>query len=242
MKRNMFQNKYTNSNLLKIFFADIVCFLVVAICSVGFCYSYFNDKADASGTAGMAKVTIDYRKVAGDEDTSIDVVYGSINGGSLVDLTSSVFISPGDVLNIRGYAVNTSNVAVYVLAKLEITVDDGTQETTEAKWFNISNNLELTEDATGLYEVGASSLDIAGTGTTYYQAISLTYTFEGAKYTNEHEIKGVKLTLHAHQKEYLELASDYSKYSKFDDDKDGYISGYTIQSLYAAHYITGELL
>ena len=242
MKRYMFQNKYTSSNLLKVFFADVVCFLVVAICSVGFCYSYFSNKADVSGTAGMAKVSIDYRKVPTDAITSTDVIYGSVNNGSLTDLTPSVFISPGDILNIQGYAVNVSNVDVYVLARIEVTINDGTQDITEAKWFNIANNLELTVDENGLHEVGASSLTANGVSNTYYQQISLTYTFEGEKYTNEHQIKGVKLSLHAHQKDYLELAADYENYSNFDTDKDGLINGYEISSLYASHYMIGNLL
>lgn len=242
MKRYIFQNQYSNSNALKIFFADVVCFLIVAICSVGFCYSYFSSKADASGSAGMARVSVDYRKVATDDTSSTDIIYGSVNNGSLVDLTKSVFISPGDVLSIKGYAVNTSNVDVYVLAKIEITINDGTQDITKEKWFNISNNLELTVGDNGLYQVGASSLTATGVGTTYYQAISLTYTFDGEEYTNNHEIKGVKLSLHAHQKEYLELAGDYTNYSKFDTDKDGYINGYSVPSLYSAHYMIGNLL
>ena len=242
MKRYMFQNKYTSSNLLKVFFADVVCFLVVAICSVGFCYSYFSSKADASGTAGMAKVAIEYRKVATDATTSTNIVYGSVNSGSLVDLTPSVFISPGDVLNIKGFAVNTSNVDVYVLARVDVTVNDGTQDIIESKWFNISNNLELTTDENGLYAVGASSLTATGVGTTYYQEISFTYTFEGERYTNSHQIKGVTLSLHAHQKEFLELAGDYENYSRFDTDEDGFINGYSVASVYASHDMIGNLL
>ena len=244
MKINMFQNKYQTSNLLKIFFVEVVCFLVVAILSIGVCYSYFSDKEDATGNASMAIMTIDYRTDATNENTSVNVVYGYLSSSTnktATEITSSTIITPGDVLTVKGYAVNTSEVGVYVLAKLEVSFNDGTADGTDVAWYNISNNTELTMDDNGLYEIGASALDAHKTGT-YYQELSFNYTFDGTKYINDYTITGIKLTLHIHQKDYLQDASDYGNYSQFDEDGDGYINGYAISSLYAAHYITGNVL
>jgi len=223
MKRGILQNQYTSSNLLKIFFADIVCFLVVAILSVGFCYSYFSKKADANGNVTMANVNIDYRKVANNASTSTDVVYGSINGGTVGDITSDTNILPGDTLNIRGYAVNTSNtVDVYILGRLEII----TNKDTEVIWYNIKDNVAVYFHK-GLFQIGASSI-VAGAS----QAISIDYVIEGARYTSEYVIEDVNFSLHAHQKEYLTTSSDFNEYSE--------VNGYSHESIYATHYITNR--
>ena len=254
----MFQNKYKPSSLLKIFFADVVCFIFVAIFSIGFCYSYFSDGIDVGGKTTTAVVSVDYRTNYSQAATSISVIYGNIsrlNAGedeaTIITTgnitTENVTIIPGDKLTIKGYAVNTSDVEVYVLAKLEVVCNNGTADETEIVWYNISNGNKLSLGGNGVHTVGASSLLADGkinssSGKSYFQELALEYTFDGNKYTNSHTIKSLTLTLQVHQKEYLELAEDYSNYSKYDTDGDGLINDYEISSIYATHYMTGNLL
>ncbi len=222
MKRYMFQNQYESSNLLKVFFADVVCFLLVAIASVGFCYSYFSSQADASGSATMARVDIDYRQVAADAATSTTTIYGSVNNGTLGNITASTKVSPGDTINIKGHAVNTSEVDVYVLGRLEVV----TNKDTEVIWFNIAESKPVYFYK-GLFQVGASALAVDAS-----QAININYTLDGEKYTSDYIIEDLTFTLHAHQKDHLSTAADYSNYSAVGD--------YSQDSIYATHYITNR--
>ena len=244
MKIELFENKYKTSSGLKVFFADLVCFLLVAIISIGFCYSYFSDQIEVAGSTSTATITVDYRTTANNPATSVSAIYGSINGGATKQLTEDILVSPGDTLTVKGYAVNTSNVGVYVLARLEVVSNDGVSATdeTDVVWYNIANNTQVTIDANGRYNVGASILTESGIGA-YYKELSLPYVFDGEKYTNTHTITSLKLTLHVHQKDYLDLADDYAYYTaKYDSDEDGYYNGYEISSMYAVHYIRGPRL
>lgn len=221
MKRDIFENQYRGSNLLKVFFADVVCFLVVAIFSVGFCYSYFSDKVGAEGDATMASISIKYCTTS-NIASATNQVKATLNGGSEIDLTNTTAISPGDSIVIKGYAINNSGIDAYALARLEIA----TAVDTEVVWYNIDNNKPLYAER-GLFQVGASVLqnDVP-------KPLSIPYTFEGDRYTNEHTITGITLTLHAHQKDFLNIADDYNNYSA--------VNGYAKDSIYAAHHITGR--
>ena len=249
MKRDIFQENY-KGNALKVLFADLVVFLLVTILSVGFCYAYFSSKVEAMGSATTAMVTVAYRTNYSDI-TNRTTIYGSLNGGTAKEVsTTNISLTPGDNLTIKGYAVNTSNVPVYVLAKLEVTIKedvlDGEDVTiTETYWYNISNNqiIEQTSDgefasSVTRYTLGASSLeDVNKTG--YYQELSIPYTYS-SKYTNLHTVTNIELTLHVHQKDYLRMGDDFSKYSI--GEVDGKLGAYDTESIYAAHQITGRLL
>lgn len=252
MKRDIFQENYKN-NAMKVLFVDLVIFLLVTIFSVGFCYSYFSAKVDATGSATTAMVTVAYRTNYNDKNNR-DVIYGNIEDGEVQDISSTdLKLTPGDTLYIKGYAVNTSNVSVYVLAKLEVTITettaDGSTEVVETYWYNIVNNKKVAETVDGnfpspvtRYTIGASSLapvDKDYVRTDFYQELSIPYTYDG-KYTNAHTITNVKLTLNVHQKDYLRISDDFSKYSV--GEVDGNLGEYETESIYAAHQITGQLL
>ncbi len=252
MKRDIFQDNY-KGNAMKVLFVDLVVFLLVTIFSVGFCYSYFSSKVDATGNATTAMVTVAYRTNYSDEGNR-DIIYGNIEDGEVQDISSAdLKLTPGDTLYIRGYAVNTSNVSVYVLAKLEVTITetttDGSNEVKEVYWYNISNNKKVAETVDGQfpspvtrYTVGASSLgpvDKDFIRTDFYQELSIPYEY-GGKYTNAHTITNIKLTLNVHQKDYLRMGDDFSKYSV--GEVEGKLGDYATESIYAAHQMTGQLL
>lgn len=239
MKRNLFENKYEPSSAMKIVFVDIVCFLLVCIFSVGFCYSYFSDNVSISGDTAMAHVAVQYQYGATDSTYApVSDVYGQINGGDVQKLNGAT-ITPGDTITIVGRAVNTSSVAVYVLAKLTLVTSKGTEEV----WYNIGSNdpasgesqntsalpntienygyqqlyLEDMTTSAGrtdkIYQIGAGSLagSYVQNEVTYYyhKDLAIPYTFEGDKYENGDTITSISLTLHVHQKDHLSTASDF---------------------------------
>ena len=129
-------------------------------------------------------------------------------------------------------------------------VDATTTTTTkETYWYNISNN-EVVDSAindefknpTVRYTIGASSLEAYSTNytTACYQELSIPYTYDGATHTNAHTITSIKLTLHVHQKDYLRMGDDFSRYST--GEVNGKLGDYATESIYAAHQITGETL
>lgn len=255
MRRDIFEDNY-KGNAVKVLFIDLVIFLLVTILSVGFCYSYFSDKVDATGNATTANVDVVYRKVYNDANP-YNVIYGKVGlTGAEKDITdSNIALTPGDTLYITGYAVNTSNVAVYVLAKLEVTiVEDKTEgedvTTTEVYWYNIDNNTIVDSAINGAYAsptvrytAGASSLE-AYDGkferSDFYKHLSIPYKYDGSTHTNLHTVTGIKLTLHVHQKDYLRQADDFAKYS--NGEQNGKIGTYATESIYAAHQMTGRTL
>ena len=256
MRRDIFQENY-KGNAVKVLFADLVVFLLVTIFSIGFCYSYFSDEVKATGNTTTAVVTVAYRADYDDAGSS-ETIYGCINNasGTAQEIsTKNIALTPGDALYIKGYAVNTSNVAVYVLAKLEIEITEQVDEnttttTTETHWYNIANNQLVDSTATGsytsqagVYKVGASSLEAYDSKyerDDFYKELSIKYEYDGATHTNAHTITSIKLTLHVHQKEYLRQADDFTKYST--EEVEGKIGDYTTESIYAAHQITGKTL
>ena len=151
MKIDLFENKYKPGKVAKIIFMDIICFLLAVSLSVSVCYAYFSAKVNVKGAATFASLDIEYRKVAGNPSTSTNVLYGSINGGSLQNITATTTITPGDEITIGGYAVNISNVPIYVLGRLEVV----TNKDTEVVWYNIETGHMLTFYK-GLAQVGAS--------------------------------------------------------------------------------------
>ena len=253
MKTDLFENKYKASNAVKIFFADVVCFLLVTIISIGFCYSYLTGRAEVSGTSKTANVAVQYQY----NGVAVENVYGTVNGGAVQSLTNTTF-TPGDKIVIVGNAVNVSNVPVYVLAKLEIETNDGTI----TEWYNIGSNdpafddkgsqiedddtsalteyLKLTKttypDGNEIHQVGAGSL-----GTGKYKSLAIPYEFKGTDYENGDTITSIKLTLHVHQKAHLRSdTTDFVLYSQYEQD--GKINGYDTESIYATHQMTGDLL
>lgn len=256
MKRDIFQENY-KGNAVKVLFMDLIVFLLVTIFSIGFCYSYFSDKVEAEGSATTAHVDVVYRKNFNDE-TPYTMLYGKINAdGTPADIsTTQLAITPGDILYIQGYAVNTSNVSVYVLAKLEVTIVEDKLEgedvtTTEVYWYNIDNNEVVDSTTTGSYTsptvrytVGASSLasyDENYVRSDFYKELSIPYKYDGETHTNAHTITSIKLTLHVHQKQYLRNSDDFDNYAA-GESQDGMINGYETESIYAAHQITGQTL
>lgn len=225
MKKDIFENRFKRGNVFKIFFANIVCFLLVAVVSVAFCYSYFSDKVDVSGDTSTALLSIDYQD---NSNVSISNIYAKLNGDTATTLTG-ISICPGDEITISGSAVNTSDVAIYVLGKMEVTNKDtsGNIIDKEIVWYNIADNAPLYIQQ-GLFQIGASSLEVGAS-----QALSVPYTFEGDRYDNNYATIELNFTLYAHQKDYLELADDYGKYTE--------AIGYTQSSIYATHYMTGRL-
>lgn len=257
MRIDLFENKYKTSNGLKIFFADLVCFLLVAIISIGFCYAYFTDSANVKGDASMALVAVEYqRKVSENSYAASANVYAIINAeddstiDDAVEMTSKI-ITPGTSITIVGRAMNKSTVPVFILAKLEFEVQKfGSQTSTkQIIWFNIGTNdpgegeaqtpgantnpLQLTIGDNGLYTVGASSI-----AASTYKDLYVPYTFDGAGYENGDVIKNIEFTLSVHQRDYLDSADDWDNYESVTT---GNIT-YSKASIYAAHHITGNLV
>lgn len=243
MKRDILQNQYKSKGLFGTLIADIVCFLVVIALSVGFCYSYFSDKVNVMGNATTATIAIAYQDGSGAKLTDIT---GQINGGSAATLNGKR-IAPGDTITITGNAVSigkdgtsaTASSDSYVLAQLdvigldtaEITGKDDTyiKEHTidkETIWYNIADG-KIVYAERGLFQIGASVLAAKGT-----QALSISYTFEGDKYNEQYLGVKLVLTLHTHQKDFLNLAEDYNNYSA--------VGTYAKESIYATHCITGR--
>lgn len=254
MKLDLFNNKYRKSNVTKIIFADIVCFLLVAIFSISFCYSYYSDKKIASGSIGLAEVKIEYRTDADDATSVTNTVYGSLNNGAEQTIDESLIICPGDVLNIKGYAVNTSDVSIFVLGKIEVKykVAENAETITLTEWYNIGSNdpqivngeledetpdaetpITLQTNTDGMYIVGAGSL-----GAGMHKELAVAYTFDGDLFENGYIIESVKFTLHAHQMQYLNMADDFNNYSSVTT---GGVT-YSHESIYATHQIVGNLL
>lgn len=225
MKKSKFENKYKSSNIAKMFFANVVCFLLVSIVSFAFCYAYFSDKVDAEGSTSTALISIEYCK---DANTSIDNVYAQLNGDTATTLTG-ISVLPGDEITIKGIAVNTSKVNIYVLGRLEVVNKDynGDIIDTEVVWYNIQNNNPLYVQR-GLFQVGASTM-VAGTT----QELNITYEIEGDRYTNDYADVDLTFSLYSHQKDYLNTADDYNNYTS--------VNGYSQDSIYATHYMTGRL-
>jgi len=256
MKIDLFENKYKTSNGLKIFFADLVCFLLVAIISIGFCYAYFSDRADVKGNASMALVAIEYQHKIGNDYVAANNVYAIINATeqstieNAVEMTGKT-ITPGTKITIVGRALNKSTVSVFVLAKLEFEVQKfgSNTSTKQTIWFNIGTNdpgegeaqtpganknpLQLSIGDNGLYTVGASSI-----AASTYKDLFVSYTFDGDSYENGDVIKNVGFTLAVHQRDYLDSASDWENYSSVTTNS----VTYSQASIYAAHHITGNLV
>lgn len=262
MKINLFENKYKPSNAIKIFFVDIVCFLLVSIVSVSFCYSYFSDKVSVSGSTTMAKLSVQYQVNAGSGYADASDIYVILNEDEdATQKLSETIIQPGDTITIVGRAVNTSNVSVYVLGRLQIVVkkNGSANSTTETIWYNIGSNdngtgaetpealenapILYTDNTTGLYQVGAGSL-----GAGKNKELTIDHTFVGTQYENGDVIESVTFTLYVHQKDHLSTASDFIELYKphatgiTQSNPNGFINGYTTESVYAAHYITGNTL
>ena len=255
MKLDLFNNKYKPSNVTRIIFADIVCFLLVAIFSVGFCYAYFTDKEIASGSAGMASVTIEYQHQVSGTYKPVNTAYAKLNNETTVrDLGTKLVITPGDTLTIVGRAVNTSDVPIFMLGKIEVNykVAENAETITLTEWYNIGSNepqlvggnlgsetpntevpKKLETNADGMYVVGAGSLGVGK-----YKELSIPYTFDGNLFKNGYIIESVMFTLHAHQKQYLSSAEDFYNYSSVTTDG----VTYSHESIYAAHQIVGNLL
>ena len=161
MKLDVFSNKSNKHGLLKILFVDIVCFFVITISLISFCYSYFSDKADVEGKVNTAMVSIDYRTDKDDPSSSSNEIYAQVNGGALTTLSSITTINPGDNIVIKGYAVNTSDVSVYTLAKLQVINHDYNLDIidTETIWYNISSNTPVYIQQ-GVAKVTASVLNV----------------------------------------------------------------------------------
>ena len=253
MKTDLFENKYKTSNAVKVLFADVVCFLIVTILSIGFCYSYFSDSESVSGASKTANVSVQYQY----NGVAANELYGTINGGPVKALSNATF-TPGDKLIIVGSAFNISNVPVYVLAKVEIV----TNNETITVWYNIGSNdpafsdqgIQIEEDdinapseyiklnkvtqADGneLHQVGAGSL-----GASKYKNLAIPYEFSGAEYGNDDTITSIKLTLQVHQKAHLRSENtDFVLYSRYETA--GKINGYDTESIYAVHQMTGDAL
>ena len=255
MKLDLFNNKYKPSNVTKIIFADIVCFLLVAIFSVGFCYAYFTDKKIASGSAGMASVTIEYQYQVSGTYKPVTTTYAKLNNETEVrDLGTKLIITPGDTLTIVGRAVNTSNVPIYMLGKIEVNykVAENAETITLTEWYNIGSNEPQIVDGTleaetpnavtpkalktntdGMYIVGAGSLGVGK-----YKELAIPYTFDGNLFKNGYIIESVVFTLHAHQMQYLNTAKDFGDYSSATTDG----VTYSHESIYATHHMVGNLL
>lgn len=266
MKIDLFENKYKPNSAVKIFFADLVCFLVIAMLTIGLCHAYFSDKTDVRGSASTAKVGVEYQYNLGGGYASQNEVYVKLNNSTTAQSLSGVVLTPGDKITILGRIVSKSNVSVYILARLEIETIQKGEAKTEVVWFNIgSNDPELDGDGNeissaihtssalqeseykqlqykqltngtethNVCQVGAGSL-----GAYKYKDLAIPYTFDGEKYVNNDSITSVKFSLHAHQKEHLNTASDFDLYKQYESQ----ITGYDIESIYAVHYITGTQL
>ena len=224
MRIDLFENKYSPSKVSKILFFDIVCFLLVASVAFGLCYAYFSDKVAVAGVASMASMSVDYQD---DTSASLTNLYVELNDED-VGVFNNYLVSPGDTLKIGGNVVNTSNVEVYVLAKLEVVNFNAGGELvdTEVIWFNIEDNKTLYVER-GISQVGASVLEKDQS-----VPLSFTYTFEGDRYNLNYSTIRMSLSLNVHQKSHLNLADDYNNYSA--------VNGYTHESIYATHCIIGR--
>ena len=255
MKLDLFNNKYKRSNVVKIVFADIVCFLLVAIFSIGFCYAYFNAKASASGSAGMARLSVEYQYQVSGSYKAVNTAYAKLNDETVAkDLGTNLIITPGDTLTIVGRAVNTGDVPIFVLGKIEVKykVAENAETVTLTEWYSVGSNdpqlvdgeLEdetpsaetpktLKTDADGMCIVGAGSI-----GARKYKELAVPYTFDGNVFKNGYIIESVVFTLHAHQKQYLNTADDFDDYSSVTTDG----VTYSHESIYATNKIVGNLL
>ena len=255
MKLDLFNNKYKSSNVSKIIFADIVCFLLVAIFSIGYCYAYFSANSTISGTTGMAQVSIEYQYKVSTDYVKVDTVYAKLNDETEVrDLGSNFTITPGDTLTIVGRACNTSTVPVFVLGKIEVTykADQNAESVTLTEWYNIgSNDSQIVDadenertsiavepkaiktNADGMCVVGAGSL-----GAGNYKELAIPYIFDGELYKNGYIIEGVRFSLHVHQKQYLNTADDFDNYLSATTDG----VTYSQESIYATHRMMDNLL
>ena len=255
MKLDLFNNKYKRGSVVKIIFADIVCFLLIAVFSISFCYAYFNAKEVASGAVGLAQVSVEYQYNASGTYNAVNTVYAKLNNETNAkNLGDQLIITPGDKITIVGRAVNTSSVPVFVLGKIEVSykVAENAESITLTQWYNIGTNdpqivdgeledetpsavtpTELKTNEDGMYIVGAGSL-----GAGKYKELSIPYTFDGELFKNGYIIESVVFTLHVHQKQYLNTADDFYNYSSVTTDD----VSYSHESIYATHHITGNLL
>lgn len=232
MKRDILQKQYKTAGLFRTFIADIICFFVITVLSVGFCYSYFSDKVDVLGDATTATIAVSYQDGAGAKLTNITA---KVNGGASAGL-NGIQIAPGDTITITGNAVSigdegtaaSATADAYLLAELNIVNKDasGNIIDEETVWYNVVNNKVVYVER-GLFQVGASVLQAGAT-----QALSIPYTFEGDKYNENYQTISLALTLHTHQKAFLDLAEDYNNYSA--------VGTYSKESIYATHRITGR--
>ncbi len=233
MKRDILQKQYKTTGLFRTFFADIICFLIVTVLSVGFCYSYFSDKVDVLGNATTATIAISYQNSAG---ATLTNVTAKVNGGTSASL-NGIKIAPGDTITITGNAVSigdegtaeSATADTYLLAELNIINKDssGNLIDEETVWYNVANNKVVYAER-GLFQVGASILQAGAT-----QALSIPYTFEGDKYNENYATISLTLTLHTHQKDFLDLADGYSNYLA--------VGTYSKESIYATHCIIGRM-
>ncbi|MBO5910230.1 MAG: hypothetical protein J6Q15_01835 [Clostridia bacterium] len=245
MKLDLFENQYKPSNMIKIFFADIVCFLLVAIVSIGFCYSYFSDGVNIKGSTTTAMMVIDYRN---DNNVSVDNIYAQVNGKTASTL-SNIKVCPGDTVNIKGKAVNANednslitDVDVYLLAKLIIESKDasGNIIDTETIWYNVGEATAVPLYVErGLFQIGASVLAADSS-----QNINIQYVIEGERYNNDYSTIAMTLELHSHQKDYLNLAEDYDNYSAVTTNvtinQATKSVTYSKESIYATHAMVGR--
>ncbi len=281
MKLDLFENKYRPSNMMKIFFVDIVCFLLVSAISLGMCYAYLSDSVSVKGSVNTAFVDVEYQYDLGEGYTSVSDIYVKLNNENQVTTLSEIkdILTPGDTITIVGRALNTSNIAVYVLAKLEIEHIKGGVEGKEVVWINIGDNNPQYNPTTGdllteetkealdkdsykqlttadmvdeqgkthkVYQVGAGIIAGSvkkGESTYYhYKELAIPYKFSGDEYVNGDKITKITFTLTVHQKNYLRSdKTDFVLYSQFEDANKK-INNYDTESIYAAHYMTGNLL
>ena len=207
MKRYLLQNDRFGG-WRKWIFADIICFAIILIVAFGFCSAYFSSKLQISGNSSLGHLDVMYCQNS-TSTTNSQYVYGSINGGSPVTLnTINTMIAPGDTLKIQGYAVNTSNVDVFVLGRLEIKfTNQNSVSEQEVVWYNIATGTPLYVER-GLFQVGASVLYEAGVSGDRQQ-INASYTFSGDKFINGYTIDSVIFELVGHQAEFINFANEF---------------------------------
>lgn len=241
MKRDLLQNNRFGS-WRRIIFADLICFAIILIAIFGFCYAYFSNKVQIDGNTNMGSLDIMYCQNSTDT-TGSSTIYGSINGDSTVDLnTASSIITPGDTLKIQGYAVNTSNVDVFVLGRLEVNfTNQNSVSEKDVIWYNISSGTPLYVEK-GLFQVGASVLYASGIFGDKQQ-INASYTFTGDKFVSGYSITSVKFELYGHQAMYLDFAKEFD----MDSSYNSYITASGGKNVYndsskklVCHLITGR--